>query len=317
MIKAHLIKAAIKVAYSNARYSLYEIPKGILKCQKKLNNKDTHYMVICDHIGDFLITMGYMKAYRERNHIKHITICTTQKMLSLLKCYVHFYDEYMTLTSEELYEILKVGSTRFGCRALRKMPNITLLNPGNAFVLEYFEYIKRFPNVSLHDCIKYGSLCLDKECEFIPPKLRLYSRQKYEKTILLCPDAQFLRNNHTFVRKITNELKKDNYRIYTNTPFPEDKVIEGTKKKTLSLIEVCEFAFNGGIVIGIRSGLFDLLSYVPGKIIANYPDEEYFSLFNLYSLPNTKADVLQVFEKEDEQKTMDKIKSFIGGEEWL
>ena len=141
MIKAHLIKAAIKVAYSNAHYSLYEIPKGILKCQKKLNNKDTHYVVICDHIGDFLITMGYMKAYREKNHIKHITICTTQKMLSLLKCYIHFYDEYMTLDSEELYEILKVGSTRFGCRVLRKMPNITLVNPGNAFVLEYFEYI--------------------------------------------------------------------------------------------------------------------------------------------------------------------------------
>lgn len=317
MIKAHLIKAAIKVAYYNARYSLYEIPKGILKCQKRLNNKDTHYVVICDHIGDFLITMGYMKAYRERNHIKHITICTTQKMLSLLKCYVYFYDEYMTLSSEELYEILKVGSTRFGCRALRKMPNITLVNPGNAFVLEYFEYIKRFPNVSLHDCIKYGSLCLDKECEFIFPELRLHARQRYEKSILLCPDAQFLRNNHTFVRKITKELKKDNYRIYTNTPFHEDKVIEGTEKKILSLMEACDFVFNGGIVIGIRSGLFDLLSYVPGKIIAIYPDEEYFSLFNLYSLPNTKADVLQVFEKEDEEKTMDKIKRFIGGEEWL
>ena len=70
-----------------------------------------------------------------------------------------------------------------------------------------FEYIKRFPNVSLHDCIKYGSLCLDKECEFIPPKLELYSRQKIEKSILLCPDARFLRNNQ-LLNRITRSFKR-------------------------------------------------------------------------------------------------------------
>ena len=319
MIKVHLIKAAIKVAYYNARYSLYEIPKGILKCRKKLNNKNTHYVVICDHIGDFLISMGYMKAYREKNNIKHITICTTEKMIPLLKCYTCFFDEYKILGSMELYEILKIGSTKFGCRALLKMPNITLVNPGNAFVLEYFEYIKRFPNVSLHDCVKYGSLRLDKDSEFVLPKLALHAEKRYEKTVLMCPDAQFIKEEKSkkIIRKIVKELKKQGYFIYTNTPFPENKALDGTEGKQMSLMEVCEFVFNGGIVIGIRSGLFDLLAYVSGKIITIYPDEEYFSLFDLYSLPKTKADILQIFEREDEKDTMDKIKNFIGGEEWL
>lgn len=155
--KVHLIKRAIEVAYDNAKYSIYEVPKGILKCKKKLGNVHTHYIVICDHIGDFLITMGYIKAYREKNNIKHITICTTQKFIPLLKKYSEYFDAYKILDTQELYEILRIGSTKFGCRALLKMPNITLVNPGDAFVLECFEYIKHFPNVFIIHCFIWTS----------------------------------------------------------------------------------------------------------------------------------------------------------------
>lgn len=317
--KVHLIKRAIEVAYDNAKYSIYEVPKGILKCKKKLGNVHTHYIVICDHIGDFLITMGYIKAYREKNNIKHITICTTQKFIPLLKKYSEYFDAYKILDTQELYKILRIGSTKFGCRALLKMPNITLVNPGDAFVLECFEYIKHFPNVSLHDCIKYGIFHLEKEEEFVIPKIRVKENNENESMkALICPDARFLRKkeNNIFLERIVEELKKAGYSNYTNTPFKDDKVVPGTQSKRMSLQEVCDFAFNGGIVIGIRSGLFDLLAYIPGKIVAVYPDKEYFSLFDLKSLPNTKADMLQVFENEELETEVKKIKKFIGGEKW-
>lgn len=39
-------------------------------------------------------------------------------------------------------------------------------------------------------------------------------------------------------------------------------------------------------------------------------------MFDLKSLPNTKADMLQVFENEELETEVKKIKKFIGGEKW-
>ena len=316
---AHLLKSSICLAYRNGKHSLIEVPGSAVSCFRTLNNKNTQYVVVCDHIGDFLITLGYLKAFKERYHYDHITLCIAENLVEILDLYPKVWDTLLILKKRKLYQLLSLGSTNFGIHILNKLKNITLVNPADAFVEEDFTNIIRYPNISFQDCIRFGCLKLQEKDLFPPPEIinRKYDthNKKNIKKVIICPDARFIQfEKNSLFSKLAKELVKAGYEVFTNTTEKKEEPIEGTKAIYISLKQFFDFMNHGGIVIGKRSGILDLAAYGRGTVVAVYPDQEYFSLFDLQALPSIRANILQVFESDGNDKVINTIKLFLGGE---
>lgn len=318
--KIKLLKYAIDIQAYTAKKYLIEAPNAAYKCMKTFNNTDTHYFIICDHIGDFLISMGYLKAYRKRNNLNHVTVCVTKKFIGLLNAYKDSWDAYKIVNKKDLYKIQTLEETVFGIRTLNKLGNITIVNPGSAFVKENFEYIKAFPNVSFSDCIKYGNLKLSEDDEFSSPNISTVINESAdimhkEKIAIICPEARFMRleQSEELYEQICNILLKHDYKVFTNT-VDDGKVLKGTTKFTGGFNDFCSLVRNNGIVIGARSGLLDLAAYLDCKIIAIYPNSNYYNFFDLNALPGKKSNgIVQFLEYDD--KLIYKISGIINSRE--
>ena len=193
---AHLLKSSICLAYRNGKRSLIEVPGSAASCFRTLNNKNTQYVVVCDHIGDFLITLGYLKEFKERYHYDHITLCIAENLVEILDLYPKVWDTLLILKKRKLYQLLSLGSTNFGIHILNKLKNITLVNPADAFVEEDFANIIRYPTISFQDCIRFGCLKLQEKDLFHPPEIinRKFDthNKKNIKKVIICPDARFI-----------------------------------------------------------------------------------------------------------------------------
>ena len=78
--------------------------------------------------------------------------------------------------------------------------------------------------------------------------------------------------------------------------------------------EVADFANSGGCVVGVRSGLLDLLMYTECKLVAVYAGGEPLrEFFDLNMLPEKKADLLQISVNSDKE-IYPRIISFLKGE---
>ena len=321
--KIKLCIAALKIMYHNAVLSLIRVPGAAVYCLFRLHEANTHYIVICDHIGDFMITMGYLEAFKSRTGYKNITLCITKKFENLLAMYPTEKYEYRILPHRDIYRILALGSTNFGAHILKKLGNITLINPADAFVEDAFQYIMRYPFITLRDCIQYGCLNLDQKAYFCVPKVpgkivapAIPGFQK-GKTVLLSPYSRAIdiqeKQLFSLLAKKLNEL---GFSVFTNLSDRNHCPISGTKALFCTLDQVIHFVRSGGYVIGVRSGLLDLLAYTKCKMVAIYPyNLESQKFFDLEQLPGTKAEILQVFRTDQSAIDIRKILEFLQGGE--
>lgn len=312
-----LIIATVKIICRNMVWSVIRVPYGAFYCIVLLRNRSTHYVVICDHIGDFLITMGYLEAYRKEKELKHITICTTQKFVPFLLDNKFLFDDNLVLNSKRLYRILMLSSTNFGDHIVKKLGNLTIINPTNAFTEEGFVYLARFPHVTFGDCIKYGCLELQKDSEHRPLVIKteqLVSPEVYPKgrTVLLCPFARTTKlNAMPLFAVIAEKLIAEGFIVLTNIAIESDPVVAGTVGIHCSLHEVFQLVEHGGFVVGTRSGILDWLMYAECKMVAIYSEADiYFDFFDLLSLPQTKADVMQFRQQSYGVENVNNIISF-------
>ena len=299
------------------------VPKSIVDCFILFRNKNTHYVVICDHIGDFLLTLGYLKAYREKNSFEHITICTVKKFYELLlSCeYKDAFDEIIVLEQRKLQSVLRLNSTNFGSHVKAKLSQFTIVNPANQFVEEKFISAIRYPELTLKDCIKYGCLGLTKDVKFYPPKLQekfretLAKKFQESKTVLLCPYSRFTDEiSRRFFDELANDLKNNGYKVYTNLSEPFQTPVKGTIGIQYSLSQLYRELQKGGYVIGSRSGIMDLLMYTRCTIIALYQNGDvYDQFFRLSSLPKTQADAIEFKISSNYKQDIKKILLLISG----
>lgn len=316
-----LIRSTFKIIQRNAYLSLIQVPIAILSCIVFLPRKDTHYVVICDHIGDFAITMGYLKEFRCQNSYPHITVCTVPKFARLLSLYPNICDRVVKMEKKQLYRILRLSSTNFGAHALAKLGNITLVNPANAFTEEFFDYIARYPQIRFKDCIQYGCLGISPKAEFCAPALKTKMASCFPrefipgKTVLISPfsRALFLEQDRFFL-DLVNHLKRKGYQVFTNLSEPEQAPLPGTLAAYYSLTEICTFVMAGGFFVGARSGLCDLLAYVECKLVAIYPyASPYFDFFDIQALPAHKAETMQIRQTKQINDDIQKIIDFFQG----
>ena len=302
MSMLNLFKSTIIVVFRNIYVSLIRVPISIAYIIYKFRSKSTHYMVVCDHIGDTLLCLGYINAYRNQYGIKHLTFVTTKGMISLVEGYGQFFDNTIILPKKCLKLILDSGKTNFGGHVIKRLDGVTIVNPENAFTSEFFLYPSRFPMMSLKDCIKYGELHLESDAKFIAPyfqhncngvikKLNV----KKGKTVILTPYAVVTQSiPFSFFDRLSELLFEQGFQIMTNITDPEQRVAKESRPLRCSLEEAVSIAEYCGWVIGLRSGILDLLCYARCHIIALYPSDNcYTNFFRLSALEGIAADVIE------------------------
>ena len=304
MSGVHLAISAFKLLCHNARHSVIDVPYAAFLALKRLNDKDTHYLVVCDHIGDLVLTLGYVDSFKKEHGISHITVCTTEKLAGLCNRYKNCCDEIICFDPDRLYKLIALSSTDFGMHILKKLGNITIVNPDNDFLEKQYGYLIRYPDISFYDCIKYGCLSLSGSAIFNAPEA--FGANEFpdpgkdpgKKRLLVCPGSRFIEGDiSSLLDSVVSKLNESGYEIYTNT-VSDDDVIKGTKPYKGSLNELVDFVNSGVDVIGVRSGLFDLLSFCDCRIVAIYPDDKYMNFFDLNRMPKRKAEILQLSSSE-------------------
>lgn len=310
----NLLKNTIVVIMRNIYISLIRVPISIFYIVYNFRNKYTHYVVVCNHIGDTLLTLGYLKAYIGKNKIEHTTFVTTKEMASLVKYYKQTPDYVMIIREKHLRLILDSGKTNFGSHVIKRIKNITIINPENAFVDEFFLYPARFPMLSLKNCIKYGELGLEENEVFnVPiykdtnsPEVLRDMNVKKGCTIILAPYASVTKQlPFSFFDMISRFFSNNGYDVLTNITNSNQRIAECSLPLCCDISDILVVAEYCGWVIGIRSGLMDLLCYARCHIIVLYPsDNPYMNFFSLTALEDVSADVLEYcFENEENDFT--------------
>ena len=307
-------KSTSRILYEEMRLLTKDSFEAISRLKKVCVDLGTHYVFINDHIGDVIITMGYLRAFREQKKLKHVTIVVTDKFRKIIERYIDDYDTAIYLDSFVLYRIFLLNQTRYGQCVLRSdYPNVTFINPADE-LLRGFEYTKLYPDISLMSMIKYGCFELDKGAEFVPISNwieQLPSSEVNEKRIIFSNDSRtVIGEAKELYRLLAKCFIEKGFSIYTNTE-DESQIVEGSKQIFLGLDKLGDF-LNGGIFIGTRSGLHDLLSYYDCTLIALYfPNRYSKKLFSLESLPCIKAKYFEIEISKDVQEDFYKIKNYI------
>ena len=301
-----------RVLYEELRLLLKDTPEAIMRLRKICVDKTTHYIIINDHIGDVVISLGYLKAYRDKNNLTDVTLVVNDKFEMMSEQYKDDYEHLILMPAYSLKRVFLINLTRYGLYVLeKKYPNVTLINPADAAMLG-FDYFRKYPKVNLLELIRDGCYSLGNNACFRSMKSKCKETERNVKRIVLLePCARTVRNvNKDLLLKLVPFFKEMKYEVYTNTDLHSD-CIEGTKVSFVPLESVGDFV-GSGIFIGTRCGLHDYLMYQECSVIAIYPKKyRYSRLFDLGMLPNTKARYLEIEESENVKDNIEMIVDFL------
>ncbi len=297
--------------YVVLRREFWNVPRAIRGCRKiSESDRGCLHVLICDHIGDFVYTMGYMDALRKNTGYERISIYMTKKFAELAeRLYPSKVDKIIVLDNRKLHSLLLIDSTWNGENKYKKLENLMVVNPTNAFTAESYEYIEKYPGMCFSDCIKYGCLNLTEDASFEPPDLRKLKEsvdnkadieKNFEKSVIFAPHARYLAETDTDIwHKTVAELNNLGYKTYTAVEDICEAPIKGSEPLVCSLFELLIFAEKAKAVIGTRSGVFDLLAYTGSMLIAVYPDDcNNRSFHSMGQLPDIKAGYRELTETD-------------------
>ena len=305
-------KTSIKVLYEELRLLTKDTFEAIYRLKKICTNNSTHYILINDHIGDMIISLGYLNAFRNSKEKNHITLVVTEKYKELVSGYYGDYEDVNYIDSHYLYRIFLLNLTRFGEFYLKKMyPNVTFVNPADSVLLG-FDYLKLYPEMNLEKMIKYGCFGLSNNAKFEP-----LSDEKYidihnkSRSVLLSVESRTVEAGQIeLFEKLVQELEESGFEVYTNIA-DEEKCFGNSKPFYGSLSEIRKL-LHGGVLIGVRSGLHDLAMYEKCKVVAIYPEDNKFgALFKLDMLPKTSAAYLEINQSKNLDNDCEAILGFI------
>lgn len=281
----------------NITRTLVDILKAKKLLKKYACESDTGFLFVCDHIGDSVVAAGFIRELKRFHKIERLVVFTTEKFEPLFSSVLSAQDKASFLPKKKLGLVCSLGMTRIGSSVLSRMKNVWVVNPANAFTENFFEYPARFPNLTFFDCIKYGCLKLAENCTFNAPiYIEENDKNSSETNVLVCPSA-----------RVSDDMSEEKVRLCVD--FFEDRKIKVDVNRTSSssLESLFRKVGKNTLVIGARSGLLDLLSFRPCRIVAVYSDSSiYMDFFNLEKLPERKAKVLQIREKELSKNFLEK-----------
>ncbi len=285
----------IKKLFLDIFGELLIVPIGIFYYLVFYNNKKDINIVLCNHIGDIIFTLGYLEEYKLQKNVKNINLIGTNKWKNLVGLYPNIYNEYYTIKSFWLKILLYSAKREIGQSVYLKLKNVIFIDPGNNYTMGY-NYAVKFPNSNLKDCIKYGCLNLEADSKFLAPHLILHSNKiknfindnnlLNKKAILLCPYASVTNEiGNNFFEKLVTIYKRMGYLVITNISNDE-KAIKGTITIKCNFQEIFELGHYMECIIGLRSGILDLLVFTNKLVISIYPKDN--NMINFFDLCHTQ-----------------------------
>lgn len=293
----------LKMLVKSILQQLFAVPAAALYYRAGLRKKGACHLVICDHIGDFLYTMGYVRAFCSQRKIQNLRIIGTGRFRELAGLFPVTGCEYHAVSGHLIHLLCIADRYVSGRQLFRSWDDFYLVEPANGF-LEGFDFAGHFPQMNLKSCICCGSLKLRPESPFYVPGQKI-SDTEYEPPdscqhgkILLCPFAQTMdyEKAEQLFCELAETLKADHYKVYVNVA--EGQTIQtGALRVQAGLRELYESLWQYEAVIGIRSGLSDLAVFSGcKKVIALYPPA--YELTAFYDLSQMHAGRQNIFQYE-------------------
>lgn len=273
-------------------------------------------MIVCDHIGDTLFSLGYIRAFREKYHVDKLAFVTTKHLMQLTDYYPDDIDDRIVISKRLLHIILQSEQSRIGVLIYRHIKNIIIVEPAN-HVVGGFLFIRQFPQVQLIDFIRYGILGLDAESRYvIPGSADMAPGQGAEcKKIILTPAAQVVTAiPMQYYECLAERLTKCGYEVYTNVRSDRDKPIAGTRPFFCDLADLFQTLQTEKLCfIGLRSGLLDFVQHAGGSVVALYPPDsgmEHFFAMGQGVLDNSRVSQYTVTgeQEKDIEAILDQVK---------
>lgn len=287
----------LKVFLKGTVEQLVNVPLAVLYYKICLKRKDTYNLLICPHIGDFLYTVGYAKSFIEEKEIEKLQIVGNAKFQELMKFYPDLKCDYQVISDGWMQVLLKANRYESGQKLFRSWSDNCIVEPANGFVLS-FDYARRFPELNLKECIRYGSLGLTPDSYFVKPLPSARKSEKQfqdKKKVLICPMAQVTQGKEVMIclKKVIHQLSESGYEIYVNGRVKElEDMCAYTVEWNLEEFYLrCEDMHS---VIGLRSGIMDLAAFTSCRVIALYPsDSVMMDFYDIKKMNPEKTDVFQ------------------------
>ena len=256
-------------------------------------------------IGDFIVSMAYLKSFKEQVNKKIILYIGNSNSLKYLINFYQSYDEVKYLKIKKMKNISKAGicmkkwSWYEKYHTRRKM---IIISPW-PYMNEGLLYFKKLNCIDLFADTVFR---FEDKYEIDYPKLNFKTFANNKKVLF---------NVSSYSSKISNDLffpivqyfQSLGYEIYTNCINENSYCLPNTKPYIASISELIENVKQFEYIVSVRSGILDLLASSKVKQIVIYENHRFF---NLYSLKMWRClDVLEMLPTE--QNMMKKIVSFV------
>lgn len=245
-------------------------------------------LIVCDHIGDFLLTMGYVRAFQKAYGIRRLRMVCTEKFKDLAEMYPDTNCEFYAISPQSLHLLCIANRYVLGQQLFDSWKDNCVVEPANRF-LQGLEHAAQFPGLHLKDCICYGSLGLKEGGSFDMPVYQKDGKQsaggckELAGRVLLCPSARSVcyKQAGLLFLQLEQAIKSMGWQVDVNAEL-------------IGLQELCGQLRHFDCVIGMRSGLLDLAVFAPCRVVALYPPTGGMEQF--YDLRHTNPGHPQTFQ---------------------
>lgn len=246
-------------------------------------------------LGDAYVGMSCLHDYIKKNNIKSYALVLANKACSKIAWLFGFDDNLFRVERSELSDFIQYGV--FTDMADGKMLVVNHKHPYTSKIGE----IGNYREVNFMDHYRYTILGLAEGARpELPSAIRdseaslkyvseLFENEKLErgKTVILFPYAKTAtKMPETFWEKLALLLVQKGYTVCTNSGGDGEPAVKGTKPLFFDIRYALETVEAAGTVIGLRSGLCDVIASAKAKKIILYPDRFYGpdSFLNFFSL---------------------------------
>lgn len=271
-------------------------------------------------LGDAYVGMSCMREYMQRFNIKEYVLVVIDRACSKIASLFGFNSHVYSITREEMNEFIQYAV--FSNMADGK---ILILNHRHPYTCRIGE-IGNYKNINFMDHFRYSIFNLPEgSMPEVPCSIRdsEESRQYVDdlfnknglikgKTVIIFPYAKTAAKlDENFWIKLALKLKEQGYKVCTNSGGDSEPAIEGTIPLFFDIRYALETVEAAGYVVGLRSGLCDVISTAKAKKIIIYPDRFYGpdSFINFFSLNrmNLCDDAVELVWKDNVEEMLELV----------
>jgi len=274
---------------------------------------EIHKVFVCplSVLGDAYVGLSCMQEYMDKNNIKNYALVMIDSVCKKIAYLFGFENHVFSVTGDGMQNFLQYAV--FSGMADGK---ILVLNHRRPYTCKIGE-IGNYKNINFMDHFISGIYRLPENSRPQIPKAHrndarskeyveeLFTKNSLQKgkTVILFPYAKTApKLNESFWICLAGQLAKRGYTVCTNSGGKGETAVPGTKELFFDIRYALETVEAAGTMIGLRSGLCDVVSTARAKKIILYPDRFYGpdSFLNFFSLNRMQLcdDAIEIIIKD-------------------